>query len=109
MEFDFKKILKKITSFHGKGTLKPAINPHRDWRTILIVFVILVLGAAAGSTYMFIQMEQDELFTSNGDGEKRIKKFNTSKLVDTINQFEQKEEELNRLRIDRPHIIDPSQ
>lgn len=108
MEIDFKKILKQVTSLGKKDTIKSPISPHRDWRMVFIVFVVLAIAVSGGSAYMFMQIEQDQLFTSEGGSGQQVKKFNTSKLIDTIKQFEQKEEELRRLRATRPQIVDPS-
>lgn len=105
---DIKKIFKKFVQLRDKDKLKMEITPHTDWRMLIIVFVVIVIIVAGASFYIFVQIEKDEIFTAQGDNKPKEKIITASKLKDTINQFEQKKAQLEKLRTERPHIVDPS-
>lgn len=105
---DIKKILKRFFQLREKDKLKMEMTPHSDWRTLVIIFAILVIVAGALSFYIFIQIDRDEIFLAKEAGSVSVRTFNTQKLKDTIKIFEQRKRDLEVIRLERPHIIDPS-
>lgn len=105
---DIKKIFKRFLQLRDKDKLKMEMTPHSDWRTLVIIFAILVIAVGAASFYIFIQIERDEIFLAEEMEKVDMKTFDTQKLEDTIQAFEQRKEDLEILRAERPRIIDPS-
>ena len=108
---DIKKIFKRFLQPRDKDKLKMEMTPRSDWRTLFIIFTILVIAVGSASFYIFVQIERDEIFLAKAkEGEQlRVRTFNAQKLKDTLKAFEQKNSDLDMLRAERPSIIDPSQ
>lgn len=105
---DIKKIFKRFTELRDKDKLKMEMTPRSDWRTLVIVFVVLVIAVGSASFYIFIQIDRDEIFLAEEGEKARVKAFDAQKLKDTIQDFEQRKTDLETLRAERPNIIDPS-
>ena len=84
------------------------MTPRSDWRTLFIIFTILVIAVGSVSFYIFVQIERDEIFLAKEGEQLRVRTFNAQKLKDTLKAFEQRRADLETLRAERPHIIDPS-
>lgn len=106
---DIKKIFKRFLQLRDKDKLKMEMTPHSDWRTLVIIFTILILAVGSASFYIFVQIDRDEIFLAKEGEQLRARTFNTQKLKDTIRVFEQRQADLEMLRAERPSIIDPSQ
>ena len=106
---DIKKIFKRFLQLRDKDKLKMEMTPRSDWRTLFIIFTILVIAVGSVSFYIFVQIERDEIFLAKEGEQLRVRTFNAQKLKDTLKAFEQRKAGLDTLRIERPHIIDPSQ
>src|SRR3989338_36148 len=106
---DIKKIFKRFLHPRDKDKLKMEMTPRSDWRTLFIIFTILVIAVGSASFYIFVQIERDEIFLHKEGEQLRARTFNTQKLKETLKAFEQKNADLDMLRAERPSIIDPSQ
>ena len=105
---DIKKIFKRFLQLRDKDKLKMEMTPRSDWRTLFIIFTILVIAVGSASFYIFVQIERDEIFLAKEGEQLRARTFNAQKLKDTLKAFEQKNADLDMLRAKRPSVIDPS-
>ncbi len=105
---DIKKIFKRFVQLRDKDKLKMEMTPHSDWRTLVIIFTILVIAVGSASFYIFVQIERDEIFLAKEGEKTNVKTLDTQRLKDTIKAFEQRKTDLETLRAERPSIIDPS-
>ena len=105
---DIKKIFKRFLQLRDKDKLKMEMTPRSDWRTLFIIFTILVIAVGSASFYIFVQIERDEIFLHKEGEQLRARTFNTQKLKETLKAFEQKNADLDMLRAKRPSVIDPS-
>lgn len=106
---DIKKKLKNPFRIRDKDKNKMEMTPYRDWRTLFIICSALIVMVMAGSGYIFIQIEKDELFFSREDDVHTSKTFDTKKLKNVVADFEKRAQDLEVLRAQPPRIVDPSQ
>ena len=103
MNLNFKLFSKK----QAKETFKKEKDPARDWKLIIIVFLVLNVTALSGSGYMFWIVNSGSLFKSSGH-EPLIKELNTKDLARIIDEFGKKEILHATHSAEKPTVQDPS-
>jgi flagellar basal body-associated protein FliL len=106
--FDSKKIFKRFTQLRDNDKLKMEITPRKDWQLLVVFFVVLAVIVAATSFYIFVHIENDEIFLAKGEDRPALKVFNAAKLKNIIQTLRSREEDLANLKANRPHVVDPS-
>ncbi len=105
---NFKKITQKISKARGKDKLKMQISPYRDWGIFLAIFFILLVVIAVASAYLFLQINNEEIFTKERALEEEIEMLDLEMLKNKIEFFDVRDENFNNLLKQKPDIVDPS-
>ena len=81
---------------------------NNDWRSILLGFVILALGAVAMSFYVFIKVSKGEIFTVASETNSVKTDVDEEALESVMTHFQERKIYLDTLRANPPKRIDPS-
>ncbi len=104
---DWKAEFKKLTYSKGVDKLKMEITPYRDWRSVVIVFFIVLVSSIWFNTYVFIEINRDTFFTvtpkSSG-----VVKFNEEGLAKVIAGLDEKNAIFEKAKNEGVVIVDPS-
>ncbi|OHA91007.1 MAG: hypothetical protein A2832_00260 [Candidatus Zambryskibacteria bacterium RIFCSPHIGHO2_01_FULL_44_22b] len=80
-------------------------NPQTDWKIVFTSTLILVIIAVALSILVFVKIDKEEVFVS-GYGANRA--LDTSLLEDTVDYYENKAEEFEKIKTNKTSVVDPS-
>lgn len=83
-------------------------NPERDWKILLAVFATLICLVIIFSFYLFAQINKGELFTVKYGKSTTAETIDKSLLNEIISFFEERQQNFDKLKNNRPKIIDPS-
>lgn len=102
----FKRGEKKAAT-HDITRFKKHHQPERDWSILLIGFFMMLLGAAAGSYYMFSNFVGDRALTVSVDPES-VRTLDVEELKRTVQEFEERKSAYEGMRTAEVDIVDPS-
>ncbi|MCG2695166.1 hypothetical protein L6261_03755 [Candidatus Parcubacteria bacterium] len=105
-ELNFKKI-KKFFSF-AKGL---DIGSTFSWIVLFVFFVLLNIGIAIFSIYLYVQISRGGFFNVAEEPNENTKiiRISKSKLTKIISSFEEKSKRFEELKKQKPnYVIDPS-
>lgn len=83
-------------------------SPESDWKIIFISTVVLVICVIILSIFVFIKIDKGEIFLTGGMIEKIEKPLDVSHLKETVNYYEGKRVEFERIKNSRVPSADPS-
>jgi len=83
-------------------------NPETDWTIIMLSTLILSIILISIATYIFIQIDQGEIFVTGDPEGKGVEALNTTKLKETVNYYQAKAREFERIRAEGVESVDPS-
>jgi len=107
-KIDFKNMIKIFPRSRGKDKTKIQFKPGRDWAVLLGIFFLLLIFVAAANTYLFIQINTDQIFTQKRTTGEEIEMLDTETLKSTIELFDARSENFDNLLKQKPSIVDPS-
>lgn len=98
----FNKIIKK-----KPGIVHKELNVLKVWKIILITFVVFTALIVGISGYIFFRINSGELFLVENKETVQIDTINRALLEDTIEAFEMKKLEFERLKNNKIQIKNP--
>ena len=107
-------ILAKIKIFYKQITTrkisyeKPGVSPVSDWRKLLTVTLVLVIGLGIFSFYFYELIDQGKIFVISGDDSNKENKINMpllEKIVEEANKRQESMEKINQIGVS---VSDPS-
>lgn len=104
---DWTAELKKLTYSKGVDKLKMEITPYRDWRVVVIIFFIALVGSFAFNIYMSIEINRDSFFAT-APKTTGVIKFNEEGLAKVIKILDEKEALFEKAKTEGVTIVDPS-
>lgn len=108
MNISKKSFLGKI-DFKRKGreyTL--GTGPESDWRLIFISTLVLAVLVVATSAFIFIEIERGGIFTIKDIETEEARTLNISKLAETVDYYEYKAGQFERIKNSNTVAVDPS-
>jgi hypothetical protein len=78
------------------------------WKRIFLLFVVVNIIVIAVSVYLFFQINSGGIFRVEQDTVISVDSINRALLRDTIDSFEQKKLEFERLKTKESSVVDPS-
>lgn len=107
-KINFKNLTPKISQLFDRDKLKTPLKPYRDWAILLTVFFLILIILSAGNVYLFKQINKKRFFTKETSIRENVEMLNTEVLTETIGLFNKKTEEFEKLRNQKPDVVDPS-
>lgn len=104
---DWTAELKKLTYSKGSDALKMETTPYRDWRILVVVFFIGLIGSMAYNIYMLIEIDRDTFFTQAPKSSGVIK-FNEDGLAKVIAGIDEKADRFEKAKKEGTAVVDPS-
>lgn len=101
---DIKKIFNKIIKKRQINIIHKGLNILKIWKiifNIFIAFVVLIIGI---SGYIFFRINSGELFLMGNNETVQIDTINRTSLKETIEVFEIKKLEFEKLKNNKPQI-----
>ncbi len=98
----------RITGLFSRGASRTAITPYRDWKAMLASFVFLFLLIIGIHFYIFIQVNNEELFQATVEEEYAKTQLDIDRLQDTLAVFEEKQQQFDALQKESPQVTSPS-
>lgn len=84
------------------------LNAKHAWKITVYVFTVINIGVIAFSVYLFLQINEGDIFKSEQDISVTVDTIDRKLLSETLESFEKMEDELRELKNKRPSVIDPS-
>ena len=84
------------------------LNPEADWKIIFISTSILVVLAILLSVFMFIKIDNGEIFLVKRPAEEGEKTLDISLLRETVSYYQNKALEFERIKSLKIPAVDPS-
>ena len=108
--FNLKKYFGVLTNFFGPFKFKKffKIDPHRNWITLIVLFVFVNFLFVISSFGTFSGINSDEFSPARGTSGFGGATLYKEVLNETIGRFETKEEDFENLKGSRPFFVDPS-
>ena len=109
-----KEIFAKIKSWLGKYIKKDisytreSIRPARDWKIILISFSVLLVISVFFFIYLYIEINNDSLFTTTVTSVDMNEKINTDLLQKTVDQINTNVTIFSNAQTGTSTVADPS-
>jgi hypothetical protein len=107
-KFNLKNIIKKVSRVRGKDKLKAQIRPYRDWVVLLVIFFILLTFLAVVNVYLFTIINKEEIFAEQRPAGEEVEMLDTDTLKSTIEFFDGRSENFDKLLKQKPGVVDPS-
>lgn len=104
---DWKAEFKKLTYSKGADALKMEITPYRDWRVVVIVFFIGLIGSMGFNIYMLIEIDRDTFFVAAPKSTGVIT-FNEEGLAKVVSGIDAKEALFEKTKTEGVSVVDPS-
>lgn len=82
-------------------------NPQNDWRVILVSGVMVLSLFVVFSFYLFIQINEGDIFISETSDDVVINSINRTLLNETLNVLREKNDLFNEIKRSKPIVIDP--
>ena len=108
MEIPVKKYLDKISHYLLKVRNIFSINPHNNWFSLVLVFVIINIFTLTGSILKFYNIGSDEALFYDDSGDVSALTINRESLKGVVFDFETRRENFSNLKSNRPRFPDPS-
>lgn len=108
---NIKIFLKKHFSyfkFKRKYHRRNLIRPARDWKIILFIFSITNITIAIFSAYLFLQINKGEIFLVEPPQTTFVDTIDREKLTKTLMLFEEKINNFEVLKRNKPTLVDPA-
>lgn len=84
------------------------INPRRDWKVAIVIFVLISFAAVIFDTYVYWRINKGGFFVSSNKETVPIESIDRSELAKVIKFYEAKEKLFEEVKNKKPDIIDPS-
>ena len=108
-KFSLKDIKEKFPVGGGRDKLKSLLTPHRDWRILVVVFVLSFIVLGVVSTYFFIQVKEEKIFSETKENaDEDFEVLDAEGLKEVVEFFENKENKFEFLSEEKPSAVDPS-
>lgn len=104
---DIKKIFNKIIKKKQINIIHKELNVLKIWRVIFITFIMVIIFIIGISVYIFFRINNGEIFLAENDENVQIETINRVLLEETIEAFEMKKLEFERLKNNKPNIKNP--
>ena len=102
----------KETALRILGIIKYAVrsggSPDLDWKVILISFILVNVLSVVLNVLLFVSIGRGDFGTRGKVPSESLTTFNRKDLSDSLNYFQAKEQELERLKKEPPTVSDPS-
>lgn len=109
MNLIFKKIKELFSSNNTEVYRKKyIITAYRDWKILVSIFLVINIFIAAGSFYLFIKINKEEVFLLEYTGLILVDRIDKDRLNEVVEIFEDKKERFELLLKQKPKIADPS-
>jgi hypothetical protein len=82
------------------------INPKRNWKILLIIFIILILISLGFDGYMYRMIVNGDMYVSINKKEIVIGKLKSDDLKNILDSFVSKKAQITNLKVQ--NLIDPS-
>ncbi|HJO89899.1 MAG: hypothetical protein QGH85_02175 [Candidatus Pacebacteria bacterium] len=102
------KIFKKKSRKPGTSISAYISNAKYTWGIIIAVFVVLNIGIIAFSGYLFLEINEGDIFKVEQDITVIVDTIDRKLLSETLDSFDAMENEIKELKEKRPSVIDPS-
>jgi hypothetical protein len=111
---NMKSALSKMFSTKIKSTSysKPVSsfieNPKFIWSMVVVLGLILLIGSAIFSSFLFLKISSGGVFQVDKNESKYLELINRNKLDSVLNAYRNKAETFEELKRIKPLVIDPS-
>lgn len=107
--------MKKITSLFSKFKISRGghlmgfgTSPENDWKILLMSFMVLLIFTLGTCRYFFFKVNNGEFLVLTDEEKTPSSTFNLNRVRQTINYYESKSQELEKIKITPEVILDPS-
>lgn len=104
---NWSKSLKKISLGKGNDPFKMEITPYRDWRILVIIFSVGLVGSLGFNIYMSIEINSDNFFKVAPKSSTGVA-INKIGLTKILKEFSDKEAVFEKTRTEGVAVFDPS-
>lgn len=107
---DLKKLFNKTHSQSDSLAHKKKydLSPERDWRIVLVFFIIVNLLIGSFGVYMFFTVRSGDFFNVSAPERQIGKTIDREVLMETISHYEARQQELEELKVNGTPVVDPS-
>lgn len=106
--FKLNKIIKRLLGKEQNPNGSEAVNPRRDWKIILNVFIVAVIFIIAFSSYIYWKINSSIFFIVPKKEEELIETIDRSEMMKVIGFYETKGVLFSELKSKKTQVIDPS-
>jgi hypothetical protein len=104
----FNSIFSKFKIIRGGRLFGFGTSPENDWKIILMTFMMLLVITLAACVYYFIKVDNGNFLVLTDEEKTPTSTFNLNRVRQTINYYEGKSEELEKIKNTPEDILDPS-
>ena len=104
---NWNKEIKKLFSSPGVDKEKKESAPSRDWRVIVLVFVVVFICSLAFHGYLFIKVNNDSLFVVTVKKDEPVA-FDKENFERVLSIFDQQDTMFEKLKSEPLTATDPS-
>jgi len=105
---DIKNITQKFPQLLDRDKSKVSMHPHVVWGVFLAVSFALFILLIAANSYLFIQINEELIFSKERAVDEEIEMMNVDVLKTTIEFFDGRAETFENLIEQKSYIVDPS-
>jgi|GEM_PF-5650775 len=107
MERQLKNLIHTTRAWLDQDPGKSLVSPERDWRVLLLIFMVFSVCVVAWSTALFIAINGDD-FVSLPEKRTSNQTFTRDELDHALSYLKGKEEYEKALLTRPPSVVDPS-
>lgn len=104
----FTSIFSKFKINRGGHFLGYGVSPENDWKIILMTFMIMLALTLGACIYYFLKVNNGDFLVLTDEEKTPTSTFNLNRVRQTINYYESKSEELEKIKSTPEVILDPS-
>ena len=93
-------------TFRSMFLSEKIVNPKRDWKILIILFIILITASIGFDFYMYKQIVNGDMYISVTRTDLSIENLKSDDLQNILNNFENKKANMTALKL--KNLVDPS-
>ncbi len=104
---EWNKKIKSMFTLKEVNIPKVDVAPYRDWRTVVIIFFVVLVLSLGFNAYIFLEINSGSFFVTTPKGAE-LTKFDSEGLTRVLDDLLAKEVIFEKLKNESVSLIDPS-